>query len=131
MYTSSLSRTIRGLFELTRCFASWITENQGHQLLCPARRRSSMTLSRTTFANFDCPLVEDALFASFQKLESPAPKCPPPPHSDHPPDSKNVKPGILKQDINIFVGNLYEECAVFICTIVAYFSKLIPTFTIV
>ena len=90
-----------------------------------------MTLSRTTFANFDCPLVEDALFASFQKLESPAPKCPPPPHSDHPPDSKNVKTDILKQDINIFVGNLYEECAVFICTIVAYFSKLIPTFTIV
>ena len=58
---TSLSGTIEGLFELTRCPSRALAlprtcprEKQGHRQVCRAKRRGPRTLSKTTDANLDC-----------------------------------------------------------------------------
>ena len=69
--SSSLSRTLEGLFELTQCpsrvphlascVASGTTEIQRHCQMCRARRQGPRRQSRTNDANLDCLFVENAL----------------------------------------------------------------------
>ena len=69
---SSMSRTLEGLFELTRRLSraldlprALLPELQRikdtHRQGCRARRGGPRTPSRTTDANFDCTFVENAL----------------------------------------------------------------------
>ena len=69
---SSPSRTLEGLFELTRR-PSWaldsprvllpeLPEIQGHRQVWRTRREGPRTPSRTTDKNLDCAFVENALF---------------------------------------------------------------------
>ena len=62
---SSPSRTLEGLFELTRrpfraldsCVASGTTEIQGHRQVCSARREGPKTTSKTADTNLDFAFV--------------------------------------------------------------------------
>ena len=79
------SRTLEGLFELTRypsralnlprvllsiyTFASRITDKKGQSQVCRARPGGPRTQSRTAYANLDCAFVENALFTPILDCE--------------------------------------------------------------